>query len=220
MSSENRFMSKEFWKSAGGQRLFCVLGLLASVLFLLFQFGGDLGSILPGSGSRDVLTREIKKSEQDIARLKDSLAQIDAVRAVAESKLVGAWKQSVNGVPEVELRSLIEKAAKTLGLRLNNISTVRKTNFNSDMSILELDISVTTDIDTLTKFLLAVDQLEPKLYWRRFECRTSNMFGMAGVQFNGSLRCTNDERQEAVQSKSQKQAQKTPAAAEKKGAGK
>ncbi|MBO5722490.1 MAG: hypothetical protein J6S19_05195, partial [Lentisphaeria bacterium] len=122
------------------------------------------------------------------------LNDLESVRKIAAGKLSGAWNVSQNGVPEIELRGMIENAAKKLELRLNNISTVRRTGFNSELSLLELDVSVTTDIDTLSKFLLAVDKLQPQLYWRRFECRSSNMFGVNAVQFNGTLRCGNDER--------------------------
>ena len=196
-SSNNNFMSKEFWKSRRGQRIFCIGGLVLSVIFLLVQFGGNIGSLFPSASSKEVMEREIKKLQQDQLKLKAELAVIDAVKQIADKRMEGIWNQSVNGVPEVELRSLIENAAKTLELRLNNISTVRKTNFNKDLSLLEVDVALTTDIDTLTKFLLAVDKIEPKLYWRRFDCRNSFMFGMPAVQFNGTLRCGNDERPEA-----------------------
>ena len=197
-SANNNFMSKEFWKSRRGQRIFCIGGLALSVIFLLVQFGGNIGSLFPSSAGKEVMEREIKKLQQDQLKLKAELAAIDAVKKIADQRMEGIWNQSVNGVPEVELRSLIEKAAKSLELRLNNISTVRKTSFNKDLSLLEVDVSLSTDIDTLTKFLLAVDKIEPKLYWRRFDCRNSFMFGMPAVQFNGTLRCGNDERPEAV----------------------
>lgn len=187
-------MSKAFWKSRKGQIVFCVGGLLLSVIFLVSQFGGSLLGGLGGGRSKEALERELKKLQQEQVRLNAELADLETLRKAAESKFDGAWKQSVNGNGEVELRSLIENTARTLELRLNNISTVRRTNFNKDLSLLELDIAVTTDIDTLMRFLLAVDQIEPRLYWRRFDCRSSNMFGMQAVQFNGSLRCASDER--------------------------
>lgn len=190
----SNLLSKTFWKSRRGQIVFCIAGLAVSLLFLLSQFGGELGGIMPGSKGRDSLQRELKKLQQDQSDLQVKLDEIEAVRKIAAGKLEGAWKVSQNGVPEIELRGMIENAAKQLELRLNNISTVRRTGFNSELSLLELDVSVTTDIDTLSKFLLAVDKLQPRLYWRRFECRSSNMFGVSGVQFNGTLRCGNDER--------------------------
>ena len=197
-ADNKNMLSKSFWKSRKGQRIFCIAGLIASVLFLLVQFGGDLGSFFPGSGSKNTLERELKKLQQEQERLKVELADLDAVRAVADRKFIDAWKKSVNGVPEVEMRAMIEKTAKDMELRLNNISTVRKTNFNKDITLLEVDVSVMSDIDTLTKFLLAVDKLKPSLYWRRFEVRTANMFGMTGVNFSGTLRGVGDERPEAL----------------------
>ena len=187
-------MSKAFWKSRKGQIVFCIGGLVFSLLFLAVQFGGSLGNLLPGNKSREVLERDLKKLQQEQIRIQGELDNIEVVRKTALSKFDGAWIQSKNGMPEVELRALIENAAKKLELRLNNISTVRRSNFNKELSLLELDVSVTTDIDTLMKFLLAIDQIRPQLYWRKFECRNSNMFGMQAIQFNGSLRCGNDER--------------------------
>lgn len=197
-ADNKNMLSKSFLKTRKGQRIFCIAGLIASVLFLLIQFGGDLGNFFPGSGSKNALERELKKLQQEQELLKVELADLDAVRAVADRKFIDAWKKSVNGVPEVEMRAMIEKTAKDMELRLNNISTVRKNNFNKDIVLLEVDVSVMTDIDTLTKFLVAVDKLKPALYWRRFELRTANMFGMTGVNFSGTLRCVGDERPEAL----------------------
>ncbi|MBE6367289.1 MAG: hypothetical protein E7052_05200 [Lentisphaerae bacterium] len=193
--------SKAFWKTRQGQRLFCVIGLAISVLFLLWQFGGSLLGGMPGAGSRKILEQDLKKLQQEELRLKAELAELNAFSQAAAQKLVGAWKAAENGEPEVELRSLIENTAKNMELRLNNISMVRRSSFNKDISLLELDVSLTSDLDTLMKFLLAVDQLQPQLYWKKFECRASNMFGMSAVQFNGTLRCANDERPEAAAQK-------------------
>ena len=197
----SNLLSKTFLKTRQGQIIFCVAGLAASLLFLASQFGGELGTVMPGNKGKDALQRELKKLQQDQEELQVKLNEIEAVRNIAAGKLEGAWKVSQNGVPEIELRGMIENAAKTLELRLNNISTVRRTGFNSELSLLELDVSVTTDIETLSKFLLAVDKLRPQLYWRRFECRSSNMFGVSAVQFNGTLRCGNDERSAAADDK-------------------
>ena len=193
-SSSHKITDKAFWKSRRGQMVFCAAGLLVSVLFLLWQFGCSIDTILPNDSSMSKLERELKKLEADKKELEDELAIQNAMRKLAEKKFDGAWKSSVNGSPEVELRSLIEKTAKKMELRLNNISTVRKSNFNKDIALLEVDVSLTSDIDTLMNFLLAVRSLKPDLYWKRFECRMSNMFGMPGVNFNGTLRCICDER--------------------------
>ena len=188
------FFSKAFWKSRRGQITFCVLGMLASLLFLLIQFGDSLFSSLSANSNPQARERELKKLKAEQVRLKNELANIEIIRQAAAGKLQGAWRSRQLGEPEVELRGMIGKTAKNMDLRLNNISTVRRNNFNKDISLLEVDVTLNTDLETLMRFLLAVDKLEPALYWKRFECRMSNFFGQNSVQFNGTLRCANDER--------------------------
>jgi hypothetical protein len=172
---------------------FCALGVVLSLIVLAVQFGGNLGSIFPSEAGKAALERNIKKLQQDIEELELELKELDDVRKKAEGRLDGSWKAAEHGMPEVVLRESIEKIAKDLDLRLNNMSTVRRNNFNEKISLLEIDISLSADLDMLMKFLTAVEQLQPKLYWKRFDCRMVNMFGVNGVMFNGTLRCANDE---------------------------
>ena len=129
-------------------------------------------------------------------------------------QLQGAWQTAVHGEPEVELRTLIENAAKVLDMRLNNISTVRRSSFNKEISLLEVDINLTADLDMMINFLQEIEALTPKLYWKRFDCRSTFMYGMSVMQFNGTLRCVNDERPEAV---TPKKTETTPDKAQKAG---
>ena len=193
MSSKFNITSKDFWKSRHGQLTFCALGGVLSVIVLLIQFGGSLGSIFPSEVGKAALERNIKKLQQNIEEMELEMKSLDNVRKQAESQLDGAWKAAEHGVPEVVLRESIEKAAKDLDLRLNNISTVRRNSFNETISLLEVDVSLSADLDMLMKFLTAVEQIKPQLYWKRFDCRMVNMFGVNGVMFNGTLRCANDE---------------------------
>ena len=190
----NKIFSGEFWKSRKGQQTFCVLGVLVSLLFLLWQFGGSMSDFFPAAGNKESMERELKKLQAEQENLRADLTVLENIKLHADSKFNGSWRNSVHGTPEIELRTLIEKAAQKCELRLNNISTVRKSSFNSDLALLEVDVSVNTTIDVLTKFLLEVEKIQPSLYWRRFDCRTSNMFGMSAVNFSGTLRCASDER--------------------------
>ena len=36
--------------------------------------------------------------------------------------------------------------------------------------------------------------MKPELYWKRFDCRSANQFGIPVVAFSGTLRCATDER--------------------------
>ena len=199
-SSESKvnFFSKAFWKTRQGQITFCVMGMILSVIFLLWQFGGGLLGGISGAAGKKILEQDLKKLQQEHERLKAELAVQEAAAQRALKQFSGIWRAVDHGEPEVELRSMIEKTAKDMELRLNNISMVRRSSFNQELSLLEVDVALTSDLDTVMKFLLAIEKLEPKLYWKRFDCRSSNMFGMSVIQFNGTLRCGNDERPEAA----------------------
>ena len=208
--SKMNFFSKAFWKTRQGQIVFCVLGMALSVIFLLWQFGGVLLGGISGTAGKKILEQDLKKLQQEHERLKAELAVQEAAEQSALKQFAGIWRAVEHGEPEIELRSMIEKTAKNMDLRLNNISMVRRSSFNQELSLLEVDVALTSDLDTVMKFLLAIEKLEPKLYWKRFDCRSSSMFGMSAIMFNGTLRCGNDERPEA--------AIRRPAAAENKGA--
>ena len=119
------------------------------------------------------------------------------MRKRAAAKFDGAWKNSLHGVPEVELRSKLENTARELDLRFNSLSTVKRSSFNEEISRLEIDMDLNViDMSLLMKFLMAVHEMEPELYWKRFEFRMANYYGMPAIRFNGSLRCINDLRTE------------------------
>ena len=186
--------SKAFWKSQRGQVTFCIGGLLVSAVFLLSQFGVSCASMFPGEKERAALEKELDKLAKEELSLQEKLTAQAALRSAAALKIENAWQAAIHGEPEVELRALLENTAKKLELRLTNISTVRRSNFSKDISLLEVDVALTSDLETLTNFLLAVDALKPELYWKRFDCRSANQFGVPVVAFSGTLRCANDER--------------------------
>lgn len=200
MSKGNKssILNKGFLKTRKGQMIFCGVGILISILFLASQMGSSFSGLVPSGASRESLERELKKLSADQEKLQKELAEITLVRQQAQEKLQGAWQVAVHGEPEVELRTMIENAAKKLDMRLNNISTVRRSAFNKDISLLEVDINLTADLDLMIKFLQEMEALTPKLYWKRFDCRSTYMYGMSVMQFNGTLRCANDERPEAI----------------------
>lgn len=198
---KNKLFSKAFWKSRNGQLTFCVAGGAFSILFLLIQFGAFSSGLLPNAAAEERLEKELKKLQQTQKELESDLAAQEEVRKQAAAKFNGAWKNSVHGVPEVELRSMLENTARDMDLRYNQLSMVKKVSFNQDLTLLEIDVDLTVDIDSLVKFLMAVHALKPELYWKRFDCRMIQYYGMPAIRFVGTLRCVNDLRPEKASGK-------------------
>lgn len=176
-----------------GKILFCLAGILLAALIFYIQMSGEIGPLLPGRSRIDALNRELKKLRAQEAELAGQSEARDAVRQTAENKMNEAWRTAEHGEAELELRAKLENAAKSQELKLTNLSTVRTTKFNNDLSFLELDIAATTALETLTRFIAAVDRIEPKLYWRRMDFRPDNS-GAGTIFFSGTLRCLGDAR--------------------------
>ncbi|MPM27968.1 hypothetical protein SDC9_74485 [bioreactor metagenome] len=177
-----------------GKIIFCILGALLSVFLIWIQFSGEIGTLLPGEARLDELNRELKKARAAEAELNLQVEAREAIRRAAEERIAEAWKTEKYGEAEVELRSKVEAAAKNQDLKLGNISTVRTSKFSNDLSFLELDVSASTDLEQLVKFIVAINAVEPKLYWRRLDFRPDNFSGTGMLVFSGTLRCLSDER--------------------------
>jgi len=194
MSSKSSGKGIQLLKTRRGQIIFCCAGLALSGIFLLMQFGLNFGSMMPTAAGRKKLEDDLKKLEKEKQELQADLNAQQAVRDMAAAKFNGAWQVREHGRPEVQLRTALQEAAKKFELTLNSLSSVRKSNFNREITLLEIDVNATSDLDTLTKFWLEINKITPQLYWKRFECRMSYMYGMPAVAFTGTLRCVCDER--------------------------
>ena len=199
MSSKSSGKGKgiQLLKTRRGQVIFCCAGLALSGIFLLMQFGLNFGSMMPTAAGKKKLEDELQKLEKEKQELQADLNAQQSVRDMAGSKFNGAWQVRQHGRPEVQLRTALQEAAKKFELTLNSLSSVRKSNFNREITLLEIDVNVTSDLDTLTKFWLEINKITPQLYWKKFECRMSYMYGMPAVVFSGTLRCVCDERPNA-----------------------
>lgn len=193
-SKSDKKSSRKLLKTRRSQILFCCIGLLCSAIFVLMQFNFSALNFIPSEAGKKKLISDLEKLEKEQKELQDELSDHQKVRDIAESKFNGAWVVRTHGRPEVELRTLLQNAAKKLELNLTNVSTVRKSNFNKDLTLLEVDVNLTSDLETLARFWVEISKITPHLYWKKFECRMTYMFGMPAVYFNGTLRCVCDER--------------------------
>ena len=196
MSSRSNKSSKgiKLFKSRRSQIVFCAVGMLISVLFLLMQFGFNFNGMIPSAASKKKLEGDLEKLEKEKLELQEQLNAQQTLRNIADSKFNGAWIVREHGRPEVELRTLLQNAAKKYDLTITSLSTVRKSNFSKDLTVLEVDVNLTSDLEKLTQFWQETANIKPALYWKKFECRMSFMYGVMAVNFNGTLRCVCDER--------------------------
>ena len=179
---------KNFRKSKKGQRTFIIVGLAFSVLFLLWQFGGNVGSIIPSGTRLENLRTERRKVAAEFAEFEKKMHDAEAEAKTYNANLGTFWNDTVNGYADVELRKKIEEAAQKAGLQLNSIGTVRRTRINNDLQFLEIDMSGVNTLEILTNFYEQIYLATPKLYWKRVDLRQESLQNSDQLFFNGTLR--------------------------------
>ena len=179
---------KNFRKSKKGQMIFIIGGLFFSIIFLLWQLGGNINSLIPSGSRLENLRTERRKATAELNELEKKMRNAEAEAKTYNANLGTFWNDTVNGYADVELRKKIEEAAQKAGLQLNSIGTVRRTRINNDLQFLEIDMSGVNTLEILTNFYEQIYLATPKLYWKRVDLRQENLQNSDQLFFNGTLR--------------------------------
>lgn len=179
---------KNFRKSKKGQMIFIIGGLVFSIIFLLWQLGGNISSLIPSGSRLENLRTERRKATAELNELEKKMRDAEAEAKTYNANLGTFWNDTVNGYADVELRKKIEEAAQKAGLQLNSIGTVRRTRINNDLQFLEIDMSGVNTLEILTNFYEQIYLATPKLYWKRVDLRQENLQNSDQLFFNGTLR--------------------------------
>lgn len=185
MASE---MMKKFRSSKKAQIAFCAGGLLFSFLYLYWQAGSNLGSLIPSQSRLDTIRGDLKKATVVADELMAKMNEVNTAEKLFNENMAGFWNPAVNGSPDVELRKKIEVASQSAGLKLNSIGTVRRSRINNDLTYLEIDMAGTETLEVLTLFFEEIYKIRPKLYWKRMDLRQEHLQNSERLIFSGTLR--------------------------------
>ena len=181
---------RDFVKTGKGKLTVALCALGLSWIFLLWNFSGSFGELLPGEERIDALEREIKQLKQQNATLLARRKAADELKERYRKQLESYWREERDGVVETELRNKIQQAASEIELKLNSLGSVRTTRINNELYYAEIDLSTSGTLETLVRFLGRIQEIRPALSWRwldlRPEMRNTDLIG--NMNFNGAIR--------------------------------
>ncbi|WP_294481356.1 hypothetical protein [uncultured Victivallis sp.] len=181
---------RDFVKTGKGKLTVALCALGLSWIFLLWNFSGSFGELLPGEERIDALEREIKQLKQQNATLLARRKAADELKERYRKQLESYWHEERDGVVETELRNKIQQAASEIELKLNSLGSVRTTRINNELYYAEIDLSTSGTLETLVRFLGRIQEIRPSLSWRRLdlrpEMRNTDLIG--NMNFNGAIR--------------------------------
>ena len=188
---------REFVKTGRG-KLTVALGCLAlSWIFLLWQFSGSIGDLMPAAESIGAVEREVRELRQQNAALKARQKAAGELRTRYGKQLGSYWREERDGVVDTELRNRIQQAARDVELKLNSLGSVRTSRINNELYYAEIDLSTVGTLEAITAFLAKLREKSPLVSWRRFDLRPEPVRGqnassagtvVQNLNFNGAIR--------------------------------
>ena len=197
----NKAEFKEFIRTPKGKLILALGAMVLSWIFLLLNFSSSMMIALPSESRKAEIKKEIRKLRTELKSLQEKQQQADRQKKNWKNLADRSWQPKRDGDPELLLRQIIEAAARTSELKLNNLGSVRLTRINQDFSFAEMDVSANTRIGPLTAFIREIEKSEKNISWRRFSVftmmrrpRTGNSRTVSSNQtddnliFSGNLR--------------------------------
>ena len=185
-------MSKQKFSihSPEGRKLviFCVFALLFSATVLTLTLDVDLSALIPSQEKLDNLRREEKQAIAAWKLVEAKQQAFDKVEKEYQSLLDSAWREDVNGSPDVEITKLLNGIAKKHNLELTGVSAVRRSRINNDLTGLETDVNTAATLAQLTAFWQEIRAQKPPFAWKRMDLRPETVQNSDRVIFSGTLR--------------------------------
>ncbi|MDR0933178.1 MAG: hypothetical protein LBM70_09205 [Victivallales bacterium] len=191
---------REFVKTGRGKLTVALCALGVSWLFLLWQFSGSFAGLMPSEDRISNIEREIKQLKQQNTQLRSRKKANDELKKLYLSRLEGYWNEERDGAVDTELRNRVQQAAREVDLKLNTLGSVRVSPINSELYYAEIDLSTSGPVETLVHFLGKIQEISPKLAWRRLELRPDagrNAESPGSLVLNGAIRVIGFDKNEA-----------------------
>lgn len=150
-----------------------VLGLVI-IFFILEESFGLISITFNGNNI-------IKKTTGEIVTLQRQIEREHGIYKVIldrEANLIAQkqeyWITKRDGDINQSFQEKISSAARTAKVELSTAGSVQVSKISDDLSIGEVEISCSGDMEGITKFLYAMTYSTPKMYWERFSLRPDN----------------------------------------------
>lgn len=162
---------KDFIRTPKG-KLICALGVLGitwSVLIL--NFAGGFKDLVPSADKIRNAERDLKRKKLAYEAALAEKKSADGVKEVFYSIVRNSWQESKHGMVESTLRQMVSDVAKNQNLKLASLGSVKTSRINNDFYFAEIDVTFQAPYPDTLKYIAGIQQLSPKLYWKRFDIR-------------------------------------------------
>lgn len=186
-------IKKNFLSTTRSKIIFCIAGLLFSLIMLLVSTDVNLFDLFRRDKMLDNALREQKKAASALEELEAQQKMFINVSAKFKEITANCWVESRDGLPDIELRRKIEAAARIADLEQINIGSAKRSRLNNDFYFLDIDLNTAGSLDILITFWRELGKAIPTIGWKRVNLRPENSQAADRIFFNGTLRLLGSE---------------------------
>jgi len=168
--SENRYIK-------GKKNLFLPIGIIIGVIIILSVFessSGLLSTTFMGQEMIKKYTTEILSIQKQVQREQSAYKEILDRESQFISQKYEYWIVQRDGDINQSFQQKISSSAKNANVDLSTAGSVQVSKVSDDLSMGEVEISCSGNMEGITKFIYAMTYSTPKMYWERFSLRPDN----------------------------------------------
>ena len=168
--SENKFIK-------GRKNLLMPVGIVIGIVIILVVLEGYCGLISTTFMGQEMAKKyitEILALQKQIQREQGSYRDILQREANFMSQKNEFWITQRDGDINQSFQEKISSAAKNSKVELSTAGSVQVSKVSDDLSMGEVEISCSGDMEGITRFIYSLTYSTPKMYWERFSLRPDN----------------------------------------------
>lgn len=151
----------------------CLVGVVI-VLFILEEAFGVISITFSGQSIIKKTTNEIVSLQKQLEKEQGNYREILDKEAKLIAQKQEYWITKRDGDINQSFQEKISSAAKKSKVELSTAGSVQVSKVSDDLSMGEVEISCSGDMEGITRFLYAMTYSTPKMYWERFSLRPDN----------------------------------------------
>ena len=168
--SENKFIK-------GRKSLLISIGLVIAIIIILEVMESAFGLLSTTFMGQEMIakkTNDITLLQKQVQREQNTYREMLDREAVFKSSKNQFWITQRDGDINLSFQEKISTAAQNANVELSTSGSVQVSKISEDLSMGELEISCSGNMEGITKFIYALTYSTPKMYWERFSLRPDN----------------------------------------------
>ncbi len=180
-------MLYNLWKNRRRETMLGGLFALLAIISLIVNYGtiGRKTSHIVGGVSS--LKNELEEKQQAFSELKQQIHSLQKpLNKLSAEKSKFHFRE--NNSPQKQLRNKIERAAKSVGLRLKAIGTMQNIKIADGLNTYEINITADAQLPIIIDFMQKIKAEKPHIGWKNITVTPDNMRSPNYLMLNGTLK--------------------------------